>query len=114
MTHRYKRYSREQLQAEEAILRKRLREAEQAGRRSHVAVNRRKIEIVQSYMLNRAAFNSGDIRSLKEDPEHLFQIYEVSGVVAWGHRIDRLTHDRYEEKEAILIALLGRKVQALR
>lgn len=111
MTHRYKRYSREQLRAEEEILREKLQEAQKLGRRSYVAVNQRKIEIVQSYMLNPADFKPGDIRALKEEPDSLFKIEEVNGVVAWGHRMDRLTHDISREREAVLIALLGSKVQ---
>ncbi|MBM7599869.1 hypothetical protein JOC34_002237 [Virgibacillus halotolerans] len=102
MTHRYKIYSHEQLQAEEEILQKKLREAEQLGRRSHVAVNKRKIEIVRSYRLNPADFKPGDVRELKEEPGHFFKIDEVNGVVAWGYRMAIDTR-----REGILIALLG-------
>src|SRR5690625_3166407 len=89
MKHRYKRYSKKQLQAEEAILQKKLKEAEQAGKRNYVAVHRRKIEIVRSYMLNPEDFKPGAIHTLKEDPEHLHKIDEVSGVVAWGRSEER-------------------------
>ena len=102
MTHRYKIYSHEQLQAEEEILQKKLREAEQLGRRSHVAVNRRKIEIVRSYRLNPANFKPGDVHEMKEEPGHLFKVDEVNGVVAWGYRMDENA-----TREGILIALLG-------
>jgi|SRR5690625_3710640 len=112
MKHRYKRYSKEQLQAEEAILQKKLQEAEQAGKRNYVAVNRRKIEIVQSYMLDPEDFKPGAIYKLKEDPEHLHKIDEVSGVVAWGYRINRETEEVSEDREAVLIALLGDELNA--
>lgn len=110
MTHRYKRYSHEQLQAEEMELLEKLQAAKQSGRNSHIAVNSRKIEIVRSYRLNPADFKPGEIRELKEEPDYLFKIKEVNGVVAWGHRMDGLTHDIAEEKVAILIALLGSNV----
>jgi|SRR5690625_375977 len=107
MKHRYKRYSKEQLQAEEDILQKKLKEAEQAGKRNYVAVHRRKIEIVRSYMLDPEDFKPGAIYTLKEDPEYLHKIDEVSGVVAWGYRINKVTKEVYEDREAVLIALLG-------
>lgn len=111
MPHRYKRYSKEQLQAEVIILQEKLQEAEKSGQRNHVAVNRRKIEIVRSYMLDQADFKPGDIWELKEEPESRFKIDGVSGVVAWGYRVDSLNHKTtYEEREAVLIALLGEKV----
>src|SRR5690625_184136 len=112
MKHRYKRYSKKQLQAEEAILQKKLKEAEQAGKRNYVAVHRRKIEMFRSYMLNPDDFKPGDIHTLKEDPEHLHKIDEVSGVVAWGYRINKVTEEISEDREAVLIALLGDKVDA--
>lgn len=109
MSHRYKRYSKEQLQAEEDILREKLQRAEASGKRNQIAVNRRKIEIVRSYMLDQSAFHPGDIREMKEEPENLFQIDEVAGVTAWGYRVERSSGDAKEEREAVLIALLGKK-----
>lgn len=107
MTHRYKRYTNEQLQAEEDILQKKLKEAEQSGKHNYVAVHRRKIEIVRSYMLHPYDFKPGAIHALKEEPGFLFKIDEVSGVVAWGYRINKVTEEIAEDREAVLIALLG-------
>ncbi|HLR66634.1 MAG TPA: DUF1811 family protein [Virgibacillus sp.] len=109
MAHPYKRYSIEQLQAEEELLREKLQKAEALGQRNYIAVHRRKIEIVRSYMLDASAFRPGDMRELMEDHEHYFKIDEVSGVVAWGHRIHKGNHETSGEREAVLLDLLGEK-----
>lgn len=111
MSHRYKRYSNEQLQAEEEVLQQKLTNAEQLGKRNLIAVNRTKIEIVRSYMLDQSAFQPGDVREMKEEPKNQFQIDEVAGVTAWGYRIDKDSGHINDEREAVLIALLGEKVQ---
>src|SRR5699024_1271317 len=112
MKHRYKRYSKGQLQADEGILQKKLKEAEQAGKRNYVAVHRRKIEIVRSYMLNPEDLKPGAIHTLTDDPEPLHKLAEVRAVVAWGDRRHSETEEVYEDREAVLIALLGGKVVA--
>jgi len=82
MSHHYKRYSLNQLQEEENDLKERLAEAENLDQRNYIAVYKRKIEIVQSYMLDQDQFHAGDIREYKENPNYLFEIDEMSGVIA--------------------------------
>jgi hypothetical protein len=111
MTHRYKQYSHEQLQTEFEVLQKKLEVAAQLGRRSHVAVNRRKIEIVQSYMLLPSDFRPGEVYELKEELDAFFKIDEVNGVVAWGYRIDKQGQYINNTRSAVLIALIGDRVE---
>lgn len=112
MSHHYKRYSINQLKEEEEKLKTQLEEAKQQGQRKHIAVFKRKIEIVQSYMLDQNQFQAGDIREFKEDPRYLFEIDEMSGVIAWGYRIDKETKERYDKTKPVakLLILLGDKV----
>ena len=42
------------------------------------------------------------------EPGFRFKIEYINGVFAWGHRIN-LLDEIYEEKEALPIALLGKK-----
>lgn len=107
MSHRYKRYTNKQLAAEEELLQKKLHEAEIAGKNRHIAINKRKIEIVQSYMLDQSDFAVGQIRTFKEEPQQLFQIDEMSGVIAWGFRVDSNLESLHTDREAVLIALLN-------
>src|SRR5690625_4566951 len=113
MSHHYKRYSTEQLKEEEEDLKDKLKEAEQLNQRKYIAVYKRKIEIVQSYMLDQSQFQAGDIRKMKENPEYLFEIDEMSGVIAWGYRVDKETRERIDKTEPIakLLILLGEKVE---
>ena len=113
MSHHYKRYSIDQLKEEETNLRRKLKEAKQLNQSNYIAVFKRKIEIVQSYMLDQSQFQAGDIREMKEEPNHLFEIDEMSGVIAWGYRIDKETREIIDKTEPIakLIILLGEKVE---
>jgi len=112
MSHHYKRYSLNQLQEEENDLKERLAEAENLDQRNYIAVYKRKIEIVQSYMLDQDQFHAGDIREYKENPNYLFEIDEMSGVIAWGYRIDKQTHGRIDKGKPVakLLILLGEKI----
>lgn len=112
MSHHYKRYSLNQLQAEEKDLKERLAEAESLDQKNYIAIYNRKIEIVQSYMLDQGQFHAGDIREYKENSNYLFEIDEMSGVIAWGYRIDKNTHERIDRGKPIakLLILLGKKV----
>lgn len=111
MSHHYKRYTLDQLKEEETSLKEQLKEAKEANHRTYMAVYARKIEIVQSYMLNQGQFQAGDLREFKEDPKYLFEIDEMSGVIAWGYRIDKETKERIDSKPiAKLLILLGEKV----
>lgn len=112
MSHHYKRYSIDQLKEEEALLKEKLKEAELLNQRSYIAVNKRKIEIVQSYMLDQNQFQAGDVRAMTEDPNLLFEIDEMSGVIAWGYRIDKHTRERIDTIKPVakLLILLGEKI----
>lgn len=111
MKHRYSDYTVEQLEVELQELIEKARAADEAGKHSHVAINERKIEIVQSYMLNPAAFIPDDVHELRRDPGHTFKISYINGVMAWGQRIN-LLGEMYEKVEALPIALLGEKVSS--
>lgn len=112
MSHHYKRYSIEQLKNEKDVLKAKLEEAERLKQKNYIAVYKRKIEIVESYMLDQNQFQPGDKHRLKDDPNHLFEIDEISGVVAWGYRIDKNTYEQIDKKDTIakLLTLLGEKV----
>lgn len=112
MSHQYKRYSLSQLRQEETDLKERLAEAESLDQKNYIAVYKRKIEIVQSYMLDQDQFHAGDIREFKEDPNYLFEIDEMSGVIAWGYRVDKNTHERIDKNKPVakLLILLGEKI----
>jgi len=112
MSHLYKKYSMDQLKQEEINLRDGLEEAERLDQKKYIAVYKRKIEIVQSYMLNQNDFQPGDIREFKEEPHYLFEVDEMSGVIAWGYRIDKRTQQRLDQKPiAKLLILLGEKCE---
>ena len=111
MSHHYKRYSIDQLKEEEESLKKQLREAETLNQRNYIAVYKRKIEIVQSYMLDQNQFQPGDVRELKEDQSLFFEIDEMSGVIAWGYRMNKHTQEKIDnEPVAKLLILLGEKL----
>lgn len=111
MAHPYQRYTNEQLQEEKKLLYKKMKEAEKMGKKSHVAINQRKIEIVRSYMLDLNQFNQGDIYELKGKSDQLFKIDEMSGVSAWGNRLDKETFEVISRVEALLVDYLGKKIQ---
>lgn len=111
MAHPYKTYSIPQLQEEEELLKERLAQAIQDDRKSHIAVNRRKIEVVRSFMLDPTDFQPGDIYELIEHPHHLFEVDEISGVFAWGFKINKFTEVRHEKKDGFLLVMLGEKVE---
>jgi len=110
MSHHYKRYTIEQLQQEEQDLKEKLTQAKNLQQKNHIAVYQRKIEIVQSYMLDKSQFQPGDTREILADPTHVLKINEVNGVVAWGQRINKSTQQPYDERKAYLLILLGEKI----
>lgn len=111
MSHHYKRYTLDQLKEEESILKENLMEAEQQQHTKFIAVYQRKIEIVQSYMLDQSKFKAGDLFELESTPDHLFEIDEMSGVIAWGYLIDPKTQMKIDPTNRIakLLVLLGEK-----
>lgn len=106
MPHPYKTYTLKQLQAEEEILAGKLKQAKLEQRTNHVLVYNRKIELVQSFMLNPDDFQAGDLYELKDDPDHLFEVTEISGVTAWGYKIHKETKEKAEEQRGKLLAQL--------
>lgn len=111
MAHHYKRYTIEQLEEEEQLLKMKLKEAQENQETRFIAVHQRKIEIVQSYMIDQSQFKVGDLFELNNDSEHLFEIDEMVGVIAWGYLTDLQTHEKNDPTDRIakLLVLLGEK-----
>lgn len=108
MAHRYKTYSLDQLQEEVDMLQGKLEQAQLEDRKNHILVYTRKIEVVRSFMLDPNHFQVGDIFEIIDDPGHLFEIIEISGVTAWGYKIDKETKKKDEEQRGKLLAQLGK------
>ena len=111
MKYRYSDYSVEQLREELGNLKEKLMKAERSGNLSQVAINERKMQIVQSYLLNPADFHPNKIYRLNGDPGHTFKVSYINGIMAWGQRIN-LLGEVYEKLEALPIALLGEEVKS--
>lgn len=111
MSHHYKRYTLDQLKEEEHLLKENLTEAKLQDQTKYIAVYQRKIEIVQSYMLDQSKYKAGDYFKLKNDANYLFEIDEMSGVIAWGYLIDPQTREKIDPTNRIakLLVLLGEK-----
>lgn len=111
MPHNYKRYTTEQLKEEEHTLKAKLDQALKIDDTNRIAINRRKIEIVQSFMLDQQQFKAGDLFELKHDASHLFKIDEMVGVIAWGYLVDPDTLEKIDPTDRIakLLILLGEK-----
>ncbi|GIN72334.1 transcriptional regulator [Bacillus sp. J14TS2] len=108
MAHRYKTYSLDQLQEEVDMLKGKLEQAQLEDRTNHILVYTRKIEVVRSFMLDPNHFQVGDIFEIIDEPGYLFEITEVSGVTAWGYKIDKETKKKDVEQRGKLLAQLGK------
>lgn len=108
MNYRYSDYSIEQLYKEIGELKEKAQKAEQLGNLSEVQVNERKMQVAISYTMNPDDFQADEIYSLKTEAGFRFKISYINGVFAWGHRIN-LLDEIYDKKEALPIALLGKK-----
>lgn len=111
MAHHYKHYTIEQLEAEEEILNERLAQAIKNNQANHIAINTRKIEIVQSFMIDQHQFKVGDRLHLVDEPETIFEIDEMVGVIAWGYRLNPKTLQKIDPSDRIakLLVLLGER-----
>ena len=109
MNLRYSDYSVEQLYKEIADLKEKAQKAEQLGNISEVQIYERKMQVAISYTMNPEDFKPGEIYELKMEPGFRFKIEYMNGIFAWGRRINLLDEES-EEKEALPIALLGKKV----
>ena len=111
MSHLYKRYTIDQLKEEEEMLEAKLEEAKAENQTKHILVNQRKIEIVQSFMIDRQLFEVGDYFKLKDNPDDLFEIDELVGVIAWGYYVNPETHKKIDSSNRVakLLILLGDK-----
>src|SRR5690625_7991751 len=96
MSHHYKRYSLNQLQEEENDLKERLAEAENLDQRNYIAVYKRKIEIVQSDMLDQDQFHAGGLCEYMENRNYLFKNDDWSRLIPWYYRIARNSHGRID------------------
>lgn len=110
MKKRYRDSSQSELEEELRDLKDKLEKATKEENSTYCKIYERKIEIVQSYMLNPANYLPNEIYTLKKDPGYTFKIDEISGIIAWGYRIN-LLDEMSDEREAFPIALLGEKVQ---
>src|SRR5690625_3349668 len=100
MKYLYSDYSVEQLREELASLKEKALKAESTGNLSKLAIYERKMQIVQSYMLNPKDYEPGKTYDLIGDPGHQFKVTRISGIMAWGFR-KNLLGELYEVEEAI-------------
>ncbi|KRG11846.1 DUF1811 family protein [Lederbergia galactosidilytica] len=113
MAHPYKTYSHQQLQEEVEILKEKLKQAQLEDRTNHILVYTRKIELVQSFMLNPDDFQPGDIFEIIQEPDYLFEIIEISGVTAWGYKIYKGDGKKDHEQRGKLLAQLRQTTECI-
>lgn len=76
-----------ELTTEIANLREKARKAEQLGMISEFAVYQRKMTMVESYLIDPASIEPGEIYRIEGDEGMFFQVDYLKGRFAWGHRL---------------------------
>ncbi|WP_085521187.1 YfhH family protein [Tuberibacillus sp. Marseille-P3662] len=89
MERRYSDMSKHELRLEIAELKEKARKAEQMGMVNDFAVQQRKAQMAEAYLLDPSAFNPGDVCQVVVNPElTAFTISYMNGVFAWGTHQD--------------------------
>ena len=98
---KYSDMTEHELRTEIANLREKARKAEQLGIINEFAVYQRKMVMVESYLIDPATIEKGEIYRIDGDEGMFFQVDYLKGRFAWGHRLGGEL-----AKEALPIAML--------
>ncbi len=98
---KYSEMTEHELRGEIGRLREKARKAEQLGILNEFAVYQRKMVMAQSYMVDPATIEPGEIYRIDGDEGMFFQVDYLKGHFAWGYRLGGARSD-----EALPISML--------